>query len=170
MVITLRVITADNFYACASLTLGDGEERFVAPNVWGIAESQFFPWLIARAIYNDDTPVGFVLYGYKDGPDADPIVGQTWHITRFMIDASQRGKGFGRAGMRAVIEAIGTAPDPHNCPVITLSYRPGNIIAARLYASLGFETVGVGSREQTIMRRSLRERGGPASSCIVPQG
>lgn len=50
MHITLCPITADDFYACGLLKLADGEERFVAPNIWGIAESRFFPWLTARFI------------------------------------------------------------------------------------------------------------------------
>lgn len=135
------------------LRLHPSEEQFVAPNVWSIAEASFNPEATIRAIYDDEAMVGFVMYFYKSGPDAaDPIMGDSWQIVRFMIDRDHRGKGLGRMAMLAVIEAIRNAPDRHGAHAVLLSYRPGNEVAARLYASLGFETVGMGSRNQTIMR------------------
>ena len=156
MKISLCPITKQNWRECAMLKMHPSEEQFVAPNVWSIAEAQFNPEVIARVIYHGETMVGFVMYFYKDGPDiADPVMGDSWQIVRFMIDYDHRGKGLGRIAMLAVIEAIRNATDRHGCDTVLLSYRPGNEVAARLYASLGFEVIGIGSRNQTIMRLLL---------------
>lgn len=155
--VDLCPITEENWLECAMLTMEPGEERFVAPNIWGIAERQFSPALVTRAIYHGNTMVGFVMYYYRDRPDtADPVMGNAWQIVRFMIAVEHRHQGFGRAAIHAVIEEILRTPDRHECDTLLLSYRPGNDAAARLYTRLGFEEVGVGSRNQIIMRRSLR--------------
>lgn len=156
MHISLHPITTENWRECASLRLYPGEEQFVAPNVWGIAERQFHPDLVTRAIYHGDMMIGFVMYYYRDRPDtSDPIMGHVWQVVRFMIDIEHRRKGLGKAAMRAVIEEIRQTPDRHECDAVMLSYRPGNEAAARLYTELGFEVVGIGSRNQTIMRLPL---------------
>ncbi|MGI8690830.1 MAG: GNAT family N-acetyltransferase [Thermomicrobiales bacterium] len=156
MEISLRPITKQNWRECAMLKLHPSEEQFVAPTIWSIAEAQFNPEVITRAIYHGEIMVGFVMYFYKDGPDAaDPVMGDSWQIVRFMIDYGHRGKGLGRMAMLAVIEAIRNASDQYGCDAVMLSYRPGNEVAARLYASLGFEVIGIGSRNQTIMRLLL---------------
>ncbi len=156
MDISLCPITADNWLECAMLKLEPGEEQFIAPNIWGIAERQFASELMTRAVYHDNMMIGFVMYYYRHRPDsADPVMGHTWQIVRFMIAVEYRRKGLGRAAMRTIIEAIRLAPDRHGCDVLMLSYRPGNDAAARLYASLGFKDVGIGSRDQIIMQLPL---------------
>ncbi|WP_282940038.1 GNAT family N-acetyltransferase [Paenibacillus sp. RC67] len=133
MTIQLKAITSDNWQQCVRLSVHQEQERFVAPNVYSILQSKFESDKIPLAVYSDDTPVGFVMYG------CDPEDGCYW-IIRLMIDKKQQGKGYGRAALLQAIELIRAQPDCSQD--IKISYKPENAGAERLYESLGFHKTG----------------------------
>lgn len=129
--ITLQEITKDNWRQACKLKLKDGQEHFVAPNWYSIIEG-ILDGFTTRAIYEGETMVGFLMYGY----DADE--NQYW-IIRLMVDREHQGKGYGRAAMHAAMDALKVLP---GCDAIHISFEPENVVARKLYASLGFEDTG----------------------------
>ncbi|WP_028551252.1 GNAT family N-acetyltransferase [Paenibacillus sp. UNC451MF] len=133
MTIQLKAITPDNWQQCVRLSVHQEQERFVAPNVYSILQSKFEPDKVPMAVYSDDTPVGFVMYG------CDPEDDCYW-IIRLMIDKKHQGKGYGRTALIQAIELIRAQPDCS--PDLKISYKPENTAAERLYESLGFHKTG----------------------------
>jgi diamine N-acetyltransferase len=142
MAVRLTDIDRDNWLECIKMSPGPGNEDFVAPNVFSIAESRFEPTFVPMAVYDGDTPVGFLMYG------VDEKDGRYWLI-RFMIDAPYQGKGLGRAALQDAIRLI---RGRHGCDSITLSYKPGNLAAKRLYAAAGFVETGEMNEGETVAR------------------
>jgi len=126
---TLRPITKDNWEAAANLEVREDQREFITPNVWSIAEAQYYPWTRPLAIYDGRVMVGFLVYG------KDPQDDQYW-LYRFMIDRRHQGKGLGKAALLALIERLRSLPD---CTGITVGYQSENLAAERLYFSTGFE-------------------------------
>ncbi len=104
------------------------QASFVAPNVWTLAETRFHPWVECEAIVVDRVMVGFLAYG------REPEEERYW-LYRFMIDRHHQGRGYGRAGLRALIERLRLLPD---CDEITVGFAAENAVAERLYLSEGF--------------------------------
>ena len=72
------------------------QEQFVATNAESIAEAYFLPdraWF--RAIYADDTPVGFLML-------EDNAAAQEYSLWRFMMDARYQRKGIGQKSIGIV--------------------------------------------------------------------
>ncbi len=128
MAVQLIPITKANWEAAAKLELREDQTRFVESNVWTMAETRWFPWTELRGIYDDATMVGFMAFGQ------DPADGEFW-LFRLMIDRNQQGKGFGRAGLTALIDELRLDP---SCKRLTVGYEPDNLPAERLYLSVGF--------------------------------
>ena len=59
--IELRDITADNWEDVANLKVAGDQQSFVAPNVYSIAESKFYPSVEIKAIHAGETLVGFIM-------------------------------------------------------------------------------------------------------------
>jgi diamine N-acetyltransferase len=133
MTIVLRPITKDNWEEAAGLRVREDQSDFVAPNVWSIAESKFYPALQLMAIVDDDTAVGFLMYGI------DPQDGQYW-LYRFMIDQRYQGRGLGRVALARLIDLLRRTP---GCTALNVGYDPANAVAERLYLSAGFEKTGL---------------------------
>lgn len=149
MAISLRPITKENWVQCAELQVGEGQENFVMPNVWSLAQAGVDPRRIPLAIYDDETMVGFIMY------NREPLDDGTYRISRVLIDRTYQGKGYGRAAVREVIERMRQIPD---CKEITLEYSPHNRVAQHLYTILGFEPVGsawYGDIEEVVTRLRL---------------
>jgi diamine N-acetyltransferase len=142
MTITLRPITRENVRESVGLRISDEQKSFVAENGLSLAQAYTEPDLVPRAIYADDTMVGFVMYGRDNETGADWII-------RVMIDARYQGQGYGRAAMQELIALLRQQPD---CKEIRLSYVPGNAVAERLYVSLGFEPTGEVEHGEVVMR------------------
>jgi diamine N-acetyltransferase len=140
--ITLRPITPDNWEPCINLKTTDEQQRFVVANLYSLAQAKVFPECVPLAIYQDEMIVGFLMYA-PTGKD-----GQYW-IWRLMIDKDQQGRGYGRAAMQKAISLLRTQPD---CKEICLDFTPGNVVAERLYLSLGFEKIGVDEKGEIVMR------------------
>ena len=103
-VVTLREVTRENLDDILGLTVTSEQKNFIASNAVSIAEAHFYPevtWF--RAIYADETPVGFILL------DDDPVK-SFYAVWRFMIDARFQKHGFGKRALELVIEYVKTCP------------------------------------------------------------
>ena len=130
--VTLREITADTVRVICELTVSDDQKRFVTPNAISIAEAHFREEAWFRAIYADETPVGFVmLYEVpKHG---------SYAIWRFMIDARYQGRGYGRKAMELVIKRIRSKPLVNHFTVHVVREQGG---PEGFYRKFGFELTG----------------------------
>ncbi|MCB9450541.1 MAG: GNAT family N-acetyltransferase [Anaerolineaceae bacterium] len=134
MTISLQDITRDNWRECIRLKVADGQERFVAPNMFSLAESKYEPDCIPTAIYDDETMVGFLMYRA-----ADYGLAKVWWIDRLMVGAQYQRRGYGRVGMELLLERLQATP---GYAAALISFVPGNDAARNLYASLGFTDTG----------------------------
>lgn len=142
MSISLRDVTKDNWKQIVKLKLADGQEQFVAPNWYSILQAHF-EFGFARAIYLEDTPIGFVWYA------TNPPEDERWWIVRFMIALDYQGKGYGRRALETIIAEMRQNP---TCKDIHISFVPGNDIARRLYEKVGFVDTGVVEDEELVFR------------------
>ncbi|GAP13267.1 acetyltransferases [Longilinea arvoryzae] len=126
--VTLRKITRENWERIIDLKVRDEQKRFVASNLYSLAEAKVFPDCVPLAIYAAEQPVGFLMYAYENDR-------REWWIFRLMIAEEEQGKGYGRAAMRLGIERMRANPD---CDRIFISFEPENSVAEQLYRSLGF--------------------------------
>ena len=142
MNITLQPVKATNWESLIALKVREDQKGFVGSNLFSIAEAQFGfefekngHWdLHPFGIYEDNQPVGFLMYGYNFGHP-------TWqaYIFRLMIDEKYQGMGFGRSGMQKIIEVLRT---DERVTAVGISYKPENDVARQLYSSLGFFETG----------------------------
>jgi len=120
-------VDKDNFRECIKLPTGE-DHKHVAPNVYSIAEAQFWPGSRSCCIYHGDEMVGYTLYNLSQDVDS-----RLW-VSRLMIAEPQRGKGYARAALQQIIAEARL----QDCVEVALSTGPENFKAIRLYESLGF--------------------------------
>lgn len=144
MTITLQPVTAENWRESVRLQVSDEQKRYVAPNVYSIAESRFEPSCVLLTIYADDVMVGFFMY------DAD-----TYYIVRFMIDERFQGKGYGRAAMQLLLDQF---EREYAHAEASLSFVPGNAVAEALYEKVGFRKTGEIHDGEEMMIRPLQKQ------------
>lgn len=131
----VRLVPVDknNWRECVELPTGE-DHKFVAPNVWSIAEAQFRPGSRSCCIYHGDEMVGYSLFHLSHN-NAGEL--RLWG-SRLMIAEPQRGKGYARA---AIQQALAEARQ-QGCVEAALSTEPENHKAIQLYESLGFRATG----------------------------
>ncbi|GAB4578302.1 MAG: hypothetical protein Fur0022_10370 [Anaerolineales bacterium] len=147
--VTLREITKETLRAVLDLKVTEYQNRFVAPNPVSIAEAHFEPKAWFRAIYADETPVGFVMM-YIDPEEGEGV----YYLWRYMMDARYQGKGFGYRALEQVIEMVKTTY-PH-AKTMKLSYVPLPGGPQPFYAKLGFVDTGVEHDGELEMELKLR--------------
>ena len=148
--VTLRQITAETVRAVCALTAQPHQARFVAPNAVSLAQALFEPTAWYRAIYADETLVGFVMVD-------DDVASQAYSLWRFMIAGEHQGHGFGRRALELVVEYVRTRP---GAAELRLSYVPGEGGPRDFYARFGFtETGDVDEDGEIIMRLPLHPTG-----------
>jgi diamine N-acetyltransferase len=120
-----------------SETLTPQQRKMVADNADSIALAHFSENAWMRAIYADDTPVGFVLLhigsDYADGIDCPGVF-----LWRFMIAGPFQRKGYGRQAMEflfAHLKALGV-------PELYASHGLGEASPEGFYRKLGFVPTG----------------------------
>lgn len=130
--IKLVELTMANFDECVNLQVEDSQKGFVASNSYSLAEAFADKVSEPRAIYADDTMVGFIMYDY------DPSR-ETGFISRLMIDKRYQKNGYAREAMQKVISNLKNIQD---CKYIQLGYNAKNDRAAGFYEKLGFIKTG----------------------------
>lgn len=133
-VVSLREITAETLRPIIRLsdTLTPPKKYMVAPNAVSIAEAYFEKKAWFRAVYADETPVGFVmLYDDPDEPD--------YFLWRFMIAEPHHGKGYGRRALQLLIDYVKTRP---GATALETSCGQGPGSPEGFYRKIGFERSG----------------------------
>ena len=144
--INLRKITEENFIEAFNLRLGKHQEEFVSHPIRSLAQAYVYrDQCQPFGIYDDDIMVGYamVIYDY-DIPEYD-----IWHM---MIDECYQGRGFGREALNKVLDYIKTKPFGGSDRV-TLTCNKENILAMKLYTSIGF--VATGNEDEDEVELSL---------------
>ncbi|HEX3302122.1 MAG TPA: GNAT family N-acetyltransferase [Thermomicrobiales bacterium] len=144
-------LTVDNWEAVAALVVAPRQEAFVATNMKTIAETQFYPSVRRRVIMAGDRPVGLAAYGIDTDDD-------NWWLFRFMIAGGEQGTGYGRRALRLLIDEWRAIPE---CRFVLLGYKPENVVAERLYESMGFVPGEVASWGERIARLDLDRTSDP---------
>ena len=140
--VTLREITEDTLNSILELEVAEEQKSFVKPNVKSIAQAHFNAHSWMRAIYANETPVGFVLlYLDQEGPE--------YWVWRFMIDKNHQGKDHGFAAMRLIIDHVKALP---NARELLLSYERGKGDPSGFYTKLGFVETGEMAEDQHVMK------------------
>lgn len=130
--ITLRTITKENIWAILTLEVEESQKKLVAANSISLAQAYVSPEAVPYAIYQDETPVGFVMYCLD--PDDD----EYW-IWRLMIDQRFQGQGYGYEAMKLVLEEIRKDSTKNK---VFLGVEPDGVGSKKLYTKLGFLDTG----------------------------
>ncbi|KAJ6442185.1 GCN5-related N-acetyltransferase [Purpureocillium lavendulum] len=97
--VSLREINKENWRAVTQLVTLPSQAANVSTNAMSLVESHYSEDAWARAIYADDTPVGFLMMSIWD-PDE-------WYcVWRFMIDHRYQKMGFGREAILLAIKHV----------------------------------------------------------------
>ena len=143
--VTLREITADTVRVICGLSVTEEQKQFVAANALSISQAYFSKFAWFRAIYADETPVGFLmLHDDTEKPE--------YYLWRLMIDARYQGMGFGRRAVELLIEYVKTRP---NATELFTSIHAIEGSPQKFYERLGFELTGDWEEEEAVMRLRL---------------
>lgn len=145
MTVRLQEITRETLRAICKLDAGDGATQ-VAPNAVSIAQASFYDEAWFRAVYDDETPVGFVMLN-------DPTLSTQpeephFFLWRLMIDRAHQRKGFGHAAVRLLIDHVRTRPGADK---LLVSHMSSVDALGRFYGSFGFEYTGEVDEGEKIM-------------------
>jgi diamine N-acetyltransferase len=160
-VVTLREVTRENLRDVLKLEVSEAQNKFVAPNTVSIAQAHFYPeraWF--RAIYADETPVGFLML--SDEPRKPE-----YFLWRLMIAAEYQGLGFGAQAIKLLIAHVKTRPQATE---LFTSYVPGDGSPGDFYHKLGFVDTGEVEEGENVARLPLAYEDGdaPASAMGKP--
>ena len=150
----IRPVTKENWQALIKLQVREDQKHFVASNVYSIAQSKFGDefeghWdLYPFGIYDNDEPVGFLMYALNFSHPPHQAF-----IQRLMVDDKFQGKGYGKFGMQKMLEIFRA---DERIKSVGISYEPNNDVARKLYASLGFVETGEIVEEEVVAELKLR--------------
>jgi diamine N-acetyltransferase len=157
-IIGLKPVTAQNWQACANLSVQEEQRCFISSNLQSIAAAQFYPDNCCRAVYADEQLVGFALFGIEQGSGRVKLF-------RLMIAGPFQGRGYGTAAVRAVLHEM---HERWRTSQIYVCHHPGNAVARRLYEGFGFREVERTKEKVTLCKDAEGPRGAPAEPATLP--
>ncbi|MGR3777970.1 GNAT family N-acetyltransferase [Bacillus paramycoides] len=126
-------VTANNWRSVAALSVTKEQQQFIESNAFSLAESLYEENGTSVGLYNEETLVGYALYGWYWKKNES-----VW-LDRFMIDQQFQGKGYAKRFLRLLIQFL---QQKFECKKIYLSLHPDNKLAMGLYESFGFRLNG----------------------------
>jgi diamine N-acetyltransferase len=157
MTVTLREITAANRAAVEALAVTDEQTHYVAGVTASITEAartpNAAPWY--RAVYDDETPVGFVMISDGITPEnmKSPDFRGPYFLWRLLIDQRHQGRGYGAATIALVIDYLRTAHD--DAEVLLTSCVPGPATPLDFYLGQGFHRTGEIHDNEIVLEKPL---------------
>ena len=141
----LRPVDKDNLRQILRLKVAPEQEDLVASNAISIAQAHYSESAWFRAIYSEETPVGFVMLSLEP---AKP----EYYLWRFMIDDAFQGRGLGRRALEAVIDHVRSLPDAEE---LLLSVAEAPHSAVGFYEQMGFRLTGEVEEGELVMSLKL---------------
>ena len=132
--VSLKPVTRENLEEVLALRVGEEQEKYVISNAESLSRAYVYSeTAYPFAVYDDKTTVGFIMMGYYE-------VKAYYTLWEFMIDRKFQNKGYGRQALKLGLDFIRDRFGPVD---IYTGVTPGNIIAKKLYESVGFEGTGL---------------------------
>jgi diamine N-acetyltransferase len=153
MSVHFRPVTMENLKDVYLLEVGPGQDGLVAPVGYSIAQAHISDEeLHYRAIYDDDTAVGFLLWDIQ--PPGSRFPG--WGLGRLLIDHRYQGRGYGTAAIDLLCAEIRSSSQHPQC--LWTSYEPRADGPREFYAKYGFEPTGdVDDGEEVALLRHWKD-------------
>ena len=173
--VQLLPVTPDNIDEVLSFRVLPEQEAFVSSNAHSLAQAYAYrKTAYPFAVYNNDTPVGFLMLGYYEAR-------KQYTLWKFMINHRWQQQGIGR---RALELGVAFLKDQLDAKEIYTGVVPENTAAARLYEQLGFRETGLyenGMKEmklasepcaetQNNIRKEVSAFEKPVSGILLPPG
>ncbi len=130
--------------AICELDVSPEQREYVAPNVFSIAQAYFEPRAWLRAVYANETPVGFVML-HED------VASGAFFLWRLMIDAEHQGKGYGRQALALAVERVRELGGHE----LVSSHGEGVNGPGAFYRACGFVETGEVKSDEVVIRLTL---------------
>jgi diamine N-acetyltransferase len=143
--VTLREISADTVRAICELQVAPEQRDFVADNAVSIAQAHFEPKAWFRAVYADETPVGFVML-WENRDDEE------YFLWRFMIASDRQRRGYGARALDLVVAHVRGLPGAR---ALMSSFVPGELGPRDFYLRYGFVETGEVEDGELVIRLEL---------------
>ncbi len=145
----LEELSASTIVAANSLNLKPGQEAFVAPTSYALAESYFNPateW--PRVVLEGNTVVGFIRGHFDPETEQPEFRSCIWRIT---VSADAQGKGVGRFAVLALAEEAKS----RGFSRLTVLWDEGDKSPGEFFHKLGFVDIGTTRYGETIGELAL---------------
>jgi diamine N-acetyltransferase len=132
----LDELSASNIVAANSLTLRPGQEDFVVPTSYAMADSFVNPvtsW--PRVVVDEDEVVGFVRGNFD--PEAEQMEFRCC-VWRINVAAGAQGRGVGRFA----VEGLAQEAARRGFDRLTALWEPGELGPEEFFLRIGFEVIG----------------------------
>jgi diamine N-acetyltransferase len=144
--VTLHEVTAENVRSVCELKLADGQERYVAPSSYTVAEAAYDPSSWLRAIYRGDALVGVLDLTTTDGDRSRPF------LVRLLVDRDHQRRGVGRASIERLVDHLRSVP---GTSALETSCVPGPGSPRDFYLRVGFQDTGRIEHGEQVLSYSL---------------
>ena len=135
--ISVEDVNSQNVFDVCELTtnsngIGTVMEEYLCCNAISLAESKYYPEMYPKAIYNNETLIGFAMYKHiKSEP-------KTATICRFMLDYKYQHKGLGKKAFESILNYL----KAQGISRVVIMIDENNLTAKKLYLSFGFKFTG----------------------------
>ena len=132
----LEELSAKTIVAANNLTLRRGQEQFVTPPSYAIADSYLNPatsW--PRVVLDGDTVVGFIRGNFDEEAVQQEFRSCVWRVT---VSADAQGSGVGRFAVLALAEEA----RHRGFDQLTCIWEPGDDGPDAFFLRIGFEVIG----------------------------
>ncbi|UFT99938.1 GNAT family N-acetyltransferase [Radiobacillus kanasensis] len=145
MSVQLREIDVKNWEQCIRLSVFENQKGFVADNCYSLLQSKFTEELYPLSIYNQETIVGFLMYGVD--PDT-----KRKEMCRLMVDKNHQGRGYGKEAINQLLELI---KNTYGSIEFYTSVEPENVNTIKLYENVGFIKTGEIMWDEVVLKIQL---------------
>lgn len=132
----LEELSAKTIVAANSLSLRPGQEQFVTPVSYSIAEAYINPvtsW--PRVVLDGDEVVGFIRGNFDPEAEQEEFRSCIWRIN---VNADAQGAGIGRFAVRALADEARS----RGFTRLTVIWEPGEEGPEKFFLHIGFVVIG----------------------------
>ena len=160
------IVTEDDVEAVMALRRAPGQERFLGSMISHFEDAVRYPEACPRmwSVHDQATGdlVGFMMISDNITEEviaADHDIVGPYFLWRLLIDASQQGRGYGRAALDELVEYLSTRP---GADVLYVSNVEGEGSPLPFYLGYGFEMTDRVADGEQVLRLDITRNGGRA--------